>query len=161
MKTTMSLLQISFLLFVFSCTNSNNTSTGLLTASSATDKNVEQQFNSIKENTVENTEQKPDSVKERTIENIEFILANSTARNWVNYYKLYDSTFSLHNFIGGREYEMQETEGCICATFDDCFDKRFTNLLIYSPDKKMYVDINSYGMALDENNNAIFDVVTA
>lgn len=129
MKKIALILHILFLFMLFACTNSNK-------------KNTEQNLNDFDEN---------------LIENIEF--NDSTALIWLNYYRLYDNEFSFSNFVFAAKYPMQsQMQGNICGIFDNCFDTRLIDLLIYSPDKKNYIDIDSYCMSLDENNVAIFEI---
>jgi hypothetical protein len=53
---------------------------------------------------------------------------------------------------------INEMQGNILGTFDNKFDSRYSVLLIYSPNEKKYIDIDSYKMELDDNKVAMFDV---
>jgi hypothetical protein len=83
---------------------------------------------------------------------------NETLQTWVNYYKSFDKDFSLQNFIFERVGTINEMQGTICAIFDKCFDSRLAEFLIFSPNKKKYVDLDTYGMSLTKDNEADFEI---
>lgn len=75
--------------------------------------------------------------------------------HWLQYYQTtIDSSFSIDNFVFELETEIPKTEGSVLALFDDSFDKIYTDFLIYSPNQKKYIDIDSYQWSLDTNTNA-------
>ncbi|MCL2131290.1 MAG: hypothetical protein FWH36_02355 [Lentimicrobiaceae bacterium] len=86
--------------------------------------------------------------------------ANETLKAWFDYYKSRENTFSLDNFMFESEAAIDEMEGTICGIFDDCFDPRYAVFLVYSPNKRYYIDFHSYSLLLDENNFAAFDIDT-
>ena len=83
---------------------------------------------------------------------------NETLLTWINYYKSFDKDFSLDNFIFEREGTIDGMQGTVCGIFDKCFNQRLVDFLIFSPNKKKYVDLDTYGMSLDEDNEADFEV---
>ena len=83
---------------------------------------------------------------------------NETLQTWINYYRLFDKDFSLDNFIFEEERTKDEMQGTICGIFDKCFNQRLVDFLIFSPNKKKYVDLDTYGMSLDEDNEADFEI---
>jgi hypothetical protein len=83
--------------------------------------------------------------------------SNETLQKWVNYYKSHDTNFSLDNFISAGEWTIDEIQGNVCGIFDECFERNLANLMVFSPDKKRYIDLDSYAISLDENNVAYLD----
>lgn len=74
--------------------------------------------------------------------------------HWLQYYKtVIDSGFSIHNFVFESKTEIPKTEGSIVALFDDSFDKTYSDFLIYSPNQKKYIDIDSYQWSLNTATN--------
>ncbi|MDR2206858.1 MAG: hypothetical protein LBE36_11970 [Flavobacteriaceae bacterium] len=124
------LLNLAVFFTLFSCTNTN---------AQKTNHNLE----NFKENT------------------IDFKLdtnSNDVLKEWFAYYQSQEDKFSLDNFIFNEENTINEIRGNICGIFDDCFDNRFVDFLVYSPDKKRYIDFDSYSIILDENNVADFEI---
>jgi hypothetical protein len=84
--------------------------------------------------------------------------SNEILQTWINYYKSFYKDFSLKNFIFERGSTINEMQGTICAIFDKCFDPRLAEFLIFSPNKKKYVDLDTYGMSLTKDNEADFEI---
>ena len=84
--------------------------------------------------------------------------SNETLQTWLNYYKSFDNDFSLDNFIFESEKIIDEIPGTIYGIFDEHFDQRFAVFLSFSPNKRKYIDLDTYGMSLDEDNKADFEI---
>jgi hypothetical protein len=71
-------------------------------------------------------------------------LTNKTLLSWTNYYKEFlDKDFDVKNFSLDNQTPIAKTKGTIYGTFDKEFDKIYAPFLIYSPNKKQYLDIDS------------------
>jgi len=69
---------------------------------------------------------------------------DSTWLNWKRYYTGQDPDFSPDKFVAGTPAHLDRMEGHVYGTFDKEFDPMYKNFLVYSPDGKRYVDIDSY-----------------
>lgn len=84
----------------------------------------------------------------------------STLHNWEKYYQTeIDSLFSLEHFVYESKSDISKMEGTIYGIFDEQFNPIYTDFLIYSPDRKKYIDIDSYQWSVDKlTNKLMFDV---
>lgn len=77
---------------------------------------------------------------------------NTTLEDWIIYYQTdIDSFFTLEKFELYSEIQLNKIKGTIYGVYDEMFDETYRNFLIYSPDKKRYIDIDSYQWSLDKN----------
>lgn len=83
---------------------------------------------------------------------------NKTLKYWADYYKALDPDFNLENFEFVSESSFDKTAGNIYGSYDKEFDKLYSDFLIYSPDRKKYIDIDSNHWILDEDRNPGFEV---
>jgi len=83
---------------------------------------------------------------------------NKTLNNWVDYYKTLDPDFNLDSFEFESENSFDKTAGNICGIYDKEFDKLYSDFLIYSPNRKKYIDIDSYHWSLDDVGELGFEV---
>ena len=85
---------------------------------------------------------------------------NPTLHNWEKYYQTeIDSLFSLEYFVFESKSDISKMKGTVYGIFDEQFNSIYTDFLIYSPDKKKYIDIDSYQWSVDKlTNKLMFDV---
>lgn len=83
---------------------------------------------------------------------------NETLKNWLDYYKTFDPDFNLDNFEFESESSFGKTAGNIYGIYDKEFNNLYSDFLIYSPDRKKYIDIDSNHWILDEDGNPGFEV---
>lgn len=84
------------------------------------------------------------------------IESNENLKDWFDYYKSIELTFSLDNFILERIDTLNFIQGNIFGSFDENFDKVYSDFIVFSPNKKQYIDFDSYQWALDENKKPMF-----
>jgi hypothetical protein len=101
--------------------------------------------------TPETSELKAKPQKLNIIEN-----SNNTINGWVNYYREIEPSFSLNDFNLQSTDSLTMIQGNIFGNFDQNFDSIYSKFLVYSPDRKQYVDFDSYHWSLDENNEPSF-----
>jgi hypothetical protein len=104
--------------------------------------------------------------KELTTETKELILKtvqlsihnpeNNILIDWSNYHKSLDASFSLDDFFLERSDTLNFIQGNVFGVFDKEFDKIYNDFIVYSPDKKRYIDFDSYQWTLDEDNKVMF-----
>jgi|SRR5690554_2266881 len=95
----------------------------------------------------------------RIDESIEHVKHPDLAQ-WINYYQTeIDSSFLVSKFIFEAETTITKTEGSATPRFDKSFDKIYSDFLIYSPNQKKYIDIDSYQWSLNTaTNEPMFEV---
>jgi hypothetical protein len=81
--------------------------------------------------------------------------ANEILMDWSNYYNTLDSSFSLENFFLEHTDTLFFIPGNVFGIFDKEFDRIYNDFIVFSPDKKKYIDFDSYQMTIDKNNNPI------
>lgn len=69
---------------------------------------------------------------------------DSILTNWVNYYKTYDTTFSIKNFEHKFAQPFTRMPGTVHGNFHEEFNPVYEPFLMHSPNNKFYVDIDSY-----------------
>lgn len=77
-------------------------------------------------------------------------------RQWIQYYKTNDTTFSIDKFKLESVDSLRSISGNVYGVFDEEFDSIYSNFLVYKSDKKQYVDFDSYQWSLDENKVPVF-----
>jgi len=75
---------------------------------------------------------------------------------WVHFYKDLDPNFDVKNFKKLSTRDLDLMEGTVSGSFDQDFDPIYKDLLIYSPDKEKYLDLDSYHWQMDENQQLQF-----
>ena len=86
---------------------------------------------------------------------------DSVLLRWINYYKSFDSNFSLNKFEKMDNHPIQYIDGNVLGVFDEKFDDIYMNFLIYSPNKEMYIDFDSYAWFVyedDDKSEIFFDI---
>ena len=86
---------------------------------------------------------------------------DSVLLRWINYYKYFDSNFSLNKFEKMDNHPIQYIDGNVLGVFDEKFDDIYMNFLIYSPNKEMYIDFDSYAWFVyedDDKSEIFFDI---
>ena len=87
-----------------------------------------------------------------TINNTE----NNILLDWLNYYESLDSTFTIENFFLERSDTLNFIQGNVFGNFDEEFDKIYNDFIVFSPNKKSYIDFDSYQWSIDKNNTPVF-----
>ncbi|UZR93915.1 hypothetical protein [Chondrinema litorale] len=82
-------------------------------------------------------------------------IENERLKEWTEYYQTLDASFDLAKFQFQNLDTIRDIEGTVAGTFDESFKEIYNDFLIYSPDKKRYLDIDSYYWQ-EENGNAVF-----
>ncbi len=82
--------------------------------------------------------------------------SNEILKDWFDYYKSIELTFSLDNFSLERTDTLDFIQGNIFGNFDENFDKIYSDFIVFSPNKKQYIDFDSYQWTLDENKILMF-----
>lgn len=82
-----------------------------------------------------------------------FRAAGSTARfsDWTGYYTSYDPSFGKGAFVLQQELPLETMPGNVEGNFSPDFDTFYSDLLIFSPDRSRYIDIDSYQWSLGED----------
>ena len=111
-------------------------------------------------------EQNKKKDKELTLETKEFILepvqlilknpTNETLLDWSNYHTSLDSSFSIVDFFLEHSDTLNFIQGNVFGIFDQEFDKIYNDFIVYSPDKKRYLDFDSYQWTMNEDNTVMF-----
>ena len=83
---------------------------------------------------------------------------NEILKDWFDYYKSENSTFSLSDFKFERTDTLHFIKGNVLGLFDKNFDKTYTNFLVFSADKNKYIDFDSYYWTLDDEKKPLFDI---
>lgn len=112
------------------------------------------------------TEQNKKKEKELTIETNELILEpvqlninkplNEILLDWSNYHESLDSSFSIDGFFLEYADTLNFIQGNVFGIFDKEFDKIYNDFIVYSPDKKRYIDFDSYQWTMNEDNTVLF-----
>lgn len=84
--------------------------------------------------------------------------SNKTLKNWIDFYKSLDSTFSIDGFSLEESNTLTFIEGHVLGNYDKDFDTIYSNFIVFSPDKKKYIDFDSYQWTIDEKNEVQFTV---
>ncbi len=82
--------------------------------------------------------------------------SNNTLKWWINYYREIKPNFSVDDFNLQSTDSLTTMRGNVFGNFDENFDSIYSEFLVYSPDRKQYVDFDSYQWTLDENNEPSF-----
>ena len=85
-------------------------------------------------------------------------ISNPVFSNWINYYKANEPGFSISKFTFERTDQLEFINGSIYGIYDKEFDSIYASFLIHSPDKKHYLDMDSYQWVLDDKKKAAFEV---
>ncbi len=81
------------------------------------------------------------------------INTNATLLNWNKHYvDFVDKDFNLKNFNFKSDDSLTRIKGSVYGSFDKDFDAIYLSFLIYSPNKKQYLDIDSYGWQVDDKS---------
>ncbi|MBT32625.1 MAG: hypothetical protein CMO01_23430 [Thalassobius sp.] len=80
---------------------------------------------------------------------------NDRLKEWSDYYQTLDASFDLAKFQFQNLDTIRYIQGNVVGTFDASFNEIYKDFLIYSPDKKKYLDIDSYYWQ-EENGKALF-----
>jgi hypothetical protein len=110
------------------------------------------------------SEKKEKKTKDANIENIELkqlhfdLKTNENLKDWFDYYKSEDSTFSLSDFKFERTDTLDFIKGNVLGLFDRNFDKIYTDFLVFSEDKNKYIDFDSYYWTLDDEKKPLFEI---
>jgi len=84
------------------------------------------------------------------------MIENATLKNWTDYYlTTIDSSFSLTKFELQSKSELQKMKGSVAGLFDENFDQIYQEFIIYSPNKEMYIDLDSYLWSFDSLTNRL------
>jgi len=83
---------------------------------------------------------------------------NENFKDWFDYYKSENSTFSLSDFKFERTDTLNFIKGNVLGQFDKNFDKIYTDFLVFSEDKNKYIDFDSYYWTLDDEKKLLFDI---
>lgn len=76
---------------------------------------------------------------------------NARFGDWTAYYDSTDDGFGKGQFVLQEERPLEAMAGSIAGNFSPDFDDFYTPLLIHSPDRKRYIDIDSYQWSLDDD----------
>lgn len=82
--------------------------------------------------------------------------SNEGLQDWVDYYTSLDTTFSLAAFALELVDTVRFRQGNVLGNFEEGFDSMYADFLVYSPNRKKYIDFDSYLWALDEQNKPEF-----
>ena len=110
------------------------------------------------------SEKKEKKTKDANTENIELkqlhfnLKTNENLKDWFDYYKSEDSTFSLSDFKFERTDTLDFIKGNVLGLFDRNFDKIYTDFLVFSEDKNKYIDFDSYYWTLDDEKKPLFEI---
>lgn len=104
---------------------------------------------------------KSDSIKSYRSTQIEvpLNLEKDTAvvlKEWVNYCKNLDPSFSLQSFEFTERDTLKVIPGNVYASFDSDFDSIYSKFLVYLNNKEKYIDFDSYNWTANQNGNLIF-----
>lgn len=84
------------------------------------------------------------------------MIEHATLKKWNDYYLTsIDSSFSLSKFKLQSTSKLQKMKGSVLGVFDESFDQVYHNFIIYSPNKKKYIDIDSYLWSFDSLTNRL------
>jgi hypothetical protein len=104
------------------------------------------------------------TISEKEISLTEFLLNENANNNvsllgWIAYYKEFiDKDFDISNFDFNDGETITPKKSSVYAVFDENFDKTYLPFLIYAPNKKHYIDIDSnYWTVEDKSKTAIFE----
>lgn len=71
-------------------------------------------------------------------------MENDRLKEWTDYYQTLDASFDLAKFQFSGQDTIHYMDGWIDAIYDSNFDSVYLDYLIFSPNQKKYIDIDSY-----------------
>jgi hypothetical protein len=77
-------------------------------------------------------------------------------KEWVNYYKNLEPSFSLQSFEFTAMDTLKVIPGNVYASFDADFDRIYSKFLVYQNNKEKYIDFDSYNWTANQNGDLIF-----
>lgn len=83
--------------------------------------------------------------------------ANLILSDWLDYYKSLDSSFSIDKFYLDHTDSIVFMDGSVLGIFDKGFNHEvYNDFIVLSPNKRRYIDFDSYQWRMDENNVPVF-----
>ena len=85
------------------------------------------------------------------------VRVNENLEKWLRFYRAGNPDFSFDRFALTDSATINYNASNVPANFEMNFNKVYEPFLVYSPDRKKYIDFNSYHWIPDENGNPGFE----